>query len=959
MRSPVACNDAGLLEDEPFRTSFFVCGAANSSRTAGEQSRQRLQTIATQELIREPGGMAAASTWIKMAFARRTDRDPNHEIVLNDELLQIFVAFYWKLYQNDSQGADIFLQHERKKRGYGSFAYTVPSSTKSIDSPAFCSARPLARKKSISSQRASIGAKRRLLQTHSQGGPRNRLSPTSIADGLVASGLPNLERAFDRGPKISRRSRRGRAADTRTTPFPDQLHGRPVVPTGTGAAFETTHRVLSKTFETLESLGVCGQDACHPSQSRSHSLPLKASRSQSCKTVYPGLKETLSKPNPSVANGQHPSSAHLSCQDVIGSDEVLMSSCPESFHMQDDTKLIIEEPTTDVYRCRPPLDRFPPIWAQSRQEVCESFEWFRSYQGGVYFIHNVVKGYLLSAFSSCRDLFEHDGRLIISHGGGKAESIHSRQGQTLLQVADDQLAQDKSVRALLTTYKLQRPLVLLIDDKYTLFPFDLSTKDVTYAVLGLYTIAHVWAECQPAHNERGHVVRYKFAFQWCEGQGEPWWIPKKEENMDFVYSQMHVHSGLSAPTSLPGGHYPVSKLEDSQLANVGPLRPEDIYFACTYCLERTPQVYQQGWACLNPSCCRFWISVDGSRLPFRLQYNLQFLRLLPSYVLPCEIRDIRPPLPVCSAPDGITTTHSFTRGWHCRGCGRLSCRFKWQHWECMWCKATFDIPGKIRIPKEFWTQKTPESFQDHSVAKLSGIIQQPARQFFHGRGRGQTQTFILPYGRGRIHHIQPGPPSGNSDADLIFAAYQEQASDGQLAFQRWPLRSHKCRGPLLTNYFSQNSGEPYQYVGGTANTVPFSRAPSAVIKARDLIQTRVSQALAISPSFNEVLSCAYMERQKMAFHSDSEVGLGPFVAGLSLGSPALMHFRLRAKYDRDKKLKSIAITFVLRHGDILVMDGAGVQEYYEHTVVPTNFRIAATARWIGSVHSRLNENNQH
>lgn len=57
--------------------------------------------------------------------------------------------------------------------------------------------------------------------------------------------------------------------------------------------------------------------------------------------------------------------------------------------------------------------------------------------------------------------------------------------------------------------------------------------------------------------------------------------------VDFVYSQMHVHSGLSAPTSLPGGHYPglhyqkarllyadhqlttVSKLEDSQLANVG------------------------------------------------------------------------------------------------------------------------------------------------------------------------------------------------------------------------------------------------------------------------------------------------------------------------------------------------------------------------------------------------------
>jgi hypothetical protein len=74
-----------------------------------------------------------------------------------------------------------------------------------------------------------------------------------------------------------------------------------------------------------------------------------------------------------------------------------------------------------------------------------------------------------------------------------------------------------------------------------------------------------------------------------------------------------------------------------------------------------------------------------------------------------------------------------------------------------------------------------------------------------------------------------------------------------------------------------------------------------------------------------------MERQKMAvcqryfflnfikvynvqFHSDSERGLGPVIASLSLGSPALMHFRLRAKYEpnRDENRK-IAFTLVLRH----------------------------------------------
>ena len=58
-----------------------------------------------------------------------------------------------------------------------------------------------------------------------------------------------------------------------------------------------------------------------------------------------------------------------------------------------------------------------------------------------------------------------------------------------------------------------------------------------------------------------------------------------------------------------------------------------------------------------------------------------------------------------------------------------------------------------------------------------------------------------------------------------------------------------------------------QYVGGTANTVPFNAAPSAVMKARDLIQDRMNSVIQAEQSqytFNEVLSAAYMEKQKMA-----------------------------------------------------------------------------------------------
>lgn len=41
-----------------------------------------------------------------------------------------------------------------------------------------------------------------------------------------------------------------------------------------------------------------------------------------------------------------------------------------------------------------------------------------------------------------------------------------------------------------------RPVALLIDDRYVLFPYDLSSKpDCTYVVLGFYHIAHAWGEC--------------------------------------------------------------------------------------------------------------------------------------------------------------------------------------------------------------------------------------------------------------------------------------------------------------------------------------------------------------------------------------------------------------------------------------------------------------------------------
>ncbi|KAE9411196.1 hypothetical protein BT96DRAFT_804132, partial [Gymnopus androsaceus JB14] len=526
----------------------------------------------------------------------------------------------------------------------------------------------------------------------------------------------------------------------------------------------------------------------------------------------------------------------------------------------------------------------------SRQEVCESFDLFRSYQGGVYFANNVTKGYLLSGFPAKRDGFLHDGKLIISHGGGKAESLQQSKGETKVKLADDQKAEDKSVRALLTNYRQQIPLVLLIDDRYALFPYDLGGKNVTYAVLGVYNITHAWAEYETTKSGQKHV-RFKFAFQWCEEQGQPWWHARKDEALNFspiqppVSSENTIHERRTDRT-------------------------------CPHCEMRSPLVFSVGWGCLNSTCSQFWTLPEIGYVPFpdELDFHEEFLRLRSLPPLDDGLRNIIPPPPVTSPSNRITTVQSFTRGMHCIKCGRLSCRFKWQHWECANCQHVLKVTGSIRRAAELKNISTMTSHYN-SLGKETGIVREPPRFFGNASSGGHVQTFVLPEGRGRIHHIQHNSMAPQERVDTLFEEYQKQASEGILQFRRWPLRSHKLRGSLLTNYFSQNCGEPYhvesfylfqldlrsttqQYVGGSANTLSWEEAPSAVIEARKFIVERTSQALEKELQFNEVLSAAYMEKQKI---------------------------------------------YILT---LLVMDGAGVQQFYEHMVEPSNFRIAATARWI-------------
>ncbi|KAJ7486539.1 hypothetical protein FB451DRAFT_1553851 [Mycena latifolia] len=127
---------------------------------------------------------------------------------------------------------------------------------------------------------------------------------------------------------------------------------------------------------------------------------------------------------------------------------------------------------------KPPLRRLPPIWAQSRQEVVPELPTGRVSERRDDFAVSGVKGYFLSAFSAKRDMFACGGKIISSHGGGKAASSRTQSGQTTSRAADAQRAHDLSVRALIETYEL--------------FPWDLAGRGVYMADLGFYKIVHLW-----------------------------------------------------------------------------------------------------------------------------------------------------------------------------------------------------------------------------------------------------------------------------------------------------------------------------------------------------------------------------------------------------------------------------------------------------------------------------------
>lgn len=376
--------------------------------------------------------------------------------------------------------------------------------------------------------------------------------------------------------------------------------------------------------------------------------------------------------------------------------------------------------------------------------------------------------------------------------------------------------------------------------------------------------------------------------------------------------------------------------------------------ACRRCDNISKVIFKQGWTCLSTNCEEFFI--------FNPPVHESDLEYTEVFKKERTIYHGKPPGPL--APPFLTeadmivsnrsgTEVAFTKGIVCPKCNGCSRRTEWVRWSCETpgCGFTYSLPFKtVSVADATRNSGSPRAdmylseFGITYEAKVLG-----AYNVFEYGVPGPDRRIVGVLRHFRSNNIINHQPDGPND---LFRLMQEKDFD----LRRRPVRQPGSTGEILTNHFATNWGAPYKFVVAQS-TRGFNEAPAVIMKALKRLtwageQTLMDVGEPFQP-FNELLSIGYFEDSHIGYHDDGESTLGPTVATLSLGAQAVMSLRPKAKSQlgnkshNQKGTKSDVLKVTLEHGDIVIMHGSGVQQYYEHEVVPDGrLRFALTSRYV-------------
>ncbi|PWN50481.1 hypothetical protein IE53DRAFT_368870 [Violaceomyces palustris] len=529
--------------------------------------------------------------------------------------------------------------------------------------------------------------------------------------------------------------------------------------------------------------------------------------------------------------------------------------------------------------------RSPLLWSETRQELCESLPYYRSFHAGTYslnppntsikpnkstfqlpkdrtqpciFKDGTPYAYLLAAWPSQRDVWSQQGKVIISHGGGKSTGSDrdgaSSTASKSFCLSDDQKEQDPTIASLINSMRTGLPIVLIAGENYALIPFNLNCA---YAVLGWYTITDGWAEKEAGGKDGKYFVRWKFRFEFAtppflspnryiETQGKPWWLdeetndpvrrtwnprerieslPQKDQEEGWkVVSANQLSIDLSSkdvvspdlphmrPTMMRGPLIPPDGLEsvESKLA-FSPTRKD-----CRICSQHSPGVYKVGWMCLQPNCPAFWEVEGRAPDPDSLEFVPTFLSTRPTPRQFCLARlpfDLRPVWPARDTTDQA-------RGLYCYTCGRLNCKELFHSPICCHCGTVLGNNPMAKVSPPL-PDPVEMEINDPVLAKSSGITR---RVWITSEGI-KVESFHFPraFGDSRVHLVRrEGLEDGM--ADDIFRGLQFNSHDLGVEEEEQGLEGEGSRG-LLPMTTSLGPPPSYPSRGEGDERIPFRRHP--------------------------------------------------------------------------------------------------------------------------------------
>jgi hypothetical protein len=376
---------------------------------------------------------------------------------------------------------------------------------------------------------------------------------------------------------------------------------------------------------------------------------------------------------------------------------------------------------------------------------------------------------------------------------------------------------------------------------------------------------------------------------------------------------------------------------------------------CELCKHESKEIFTAGWVCLETSCnafFRFGRDIDDSTLG----YNEAFMGERTLFG-GGALGPLAPPLITnedVERDEGFGVERMCKTGIVCPVCKGCSRRIEWRQWKCEtpWCSFTHSVIQSTMTVHDAISQSF--ALDKEFVGKESGI-----RVGQKTMGMYDVFEYILP-GEGPnevvgvVRHFQSnGIINGQPDGPNDLFKYMQVDDYG---LKRNPARQAGSVGEILTSHWAANWGAPYKY-GVSVLSKGFEAAPTSIITAVKRLtwagEQTVTENLEAFHPFNELLSIGYFEETNIGYHDDGEKELGPTVATLSLGAEAIMSFRPKAKValgptaNNAKGTKADVLKVVLRHGDIVVMHGSGIQKLYEHAVQPKGkLRFALTCRYV-------------